>query len=121
MTDTSEATTIPVGEAYDVVVGHDVLDRVPGLLRPGVQRVLVVHSTAQPDVAARVSDAVRTSFPPLDTAEKQRAFWMHETKIPLSIAFLNAQGRIVHTADMTPFDETPVPSEAFRPPPPKEG
>lgn len=61
MTDTSEATTIPVGEAYDVVVGHDVLDRVPGLLRPGVQRVLVVHSTAQPDVAARVSAALRAA------------------------------------------------------------
>ena len=43
--------------------------------------------------------------------QKLRAFWMKNTKSPLSIAFINAQGRIVRTADMDPFDETVVPSE----------
>ncbi len=39
------ATTIRVGaaEPYDVVVGHQLLDRLPGLLGERVQRVAVVH------------------------------------------------------------------------------
>jgi len=40
--------------------------------------------------------------------EGMRSFWMKNTLIPLSIAFINAQGRIVHTADMEPLDETSV-------------
>ena len=41
---------------------------------------------------------------------EERAFWMKNTLLPLSIAYLNAEGRIVHTADMDPLDTTPVPS-----------
>jgi uncharacterized membrane protein (UPF0127 family) len=40
-------------------------------------------------------------------------FWMRNTLIPLSIAFVADDGRIVHLADMQPLDETshctPVP------------
>lgn len=42
--------------------------------------------------------------------ERQRGFWMRNTKIPLSIAYIDASGQIVHTADMDPFDESIVPS-----------
>jgi uncharacterized protein len=42
--------------------------------------------------------------------ERQRSFWMKDTSLPLSIAYLDAQGRIVRIADMTPFDSSPVPS-----------
>lgn len=45
-----------------------------------------------------------------DAAE--RSFWMHNTRIPLSIAYLDAQGRIVHLADMQPLSDTSVPSGA---------
>lgn len=45
-----------------------------------------------------------------DAAE--RSFWMHNTRIPLSIAYLDAGGRIVHMADMAPLDDTSVPSGA---------
>ena len=57
----TEATTIQVGgpAAYDVVIGHDLTSTVPGLLRDGVQQVLVVHPAAVRDVAARVIDALR--------------------------------------------------------------
>jgi len=32
-------------------------------------------------------------------------FWMRNTRIPLSIAFIDDDGRIVNIADMEPFDE----------------
>jgi uncharacterized membrane protein (UPF0127 family) len=43
-------------------------------------------------------------------SEGRRAFWMKNTPLPLSIAFIDAQGRIVRIADMEPHDLTPVPS-----------
>ena len=39
--------------------------------------------------------------------EQQRSFWMRDTLIPLSIAFIDSQGRIVDIQDMQPLDETP--------------
>ena len=39
-----------------------------------------------------------------------RNFWMKDTKIPLTIAYLDTNGVIVHLADMKPLDQTPVPS-----------
>jgi uncharacterized membrane protein (UPF0127 family) len=41
----------------------------------------------------------------------QRAsFWMKDASIPLSIAFIEADGKIVQIRPMQPFDKTPVPS-----------
>jgi uncharacterized membrane protein (UPF0127 family) len=34
------------------------------------------------------------------------SFWMRNTELPLSIAFIDAQGRIVDIQDMAPHDET---------------
>jgi hypothetical protein len=42
---------------------------------------------------------------------KDRNFWMKNTKVPLSIAYADSAGVIVHIADMTPLDTTPVPSD----------
>lgn len=38
------------------------------------------------------------------------AFWMKDTPIPLSIAYVSPSGRIFEIHDLKPFDETPVPS-----------
>ena len=38
--------------------------------------------------------------------QRERGFWMRNTRIPLSIAFADGQGRIVHIADMEPFDQS---------------
>ncbi len=35
-------------------------------------------------------------------------FWMKDTRIPLSIAFLSADGRILEIVDMTPFSQKVV-------------
>lgn len=44
-------------------------------------------------------------------ADERMGFWMRNTPIPLSIAFLDARGRIMNIADMEPFDERPHFSE----------
>ncbi|HET7822244.1 MAG TPA: 3-dehydroquinate synthase [Ornithinibacter sp.] len=53
------ATVIRVGDAYDVVVGHGVSDRVVGLLGPGVQQVLVVRPDALASLALPVVEQLR--------------------------------------------------------------
>lgn len=40
------------------------------------------------------------------------SFWMRNTSIPLSIAFINADKRIIDIQDMQPYDETTVQSAA---------
>ncbi len=42
--------------------------------------------------------------------EQPRSFWMRNTLIPLSIAYIDSDGRIVDIKDMQPLDETSVPS-----------
>jgi uncharacterized membrane protein (UPF0127 family) len=42
--------------------------------------------------------------------EQQLSFWMKDTLIPLSIAYIDTGGRIVDIQDMQPLDETPHPS-----------
>jgi len=39
------------------------------------------------------------------------AFWMKNTYVPLSIAFIDAEGRVLNIEDMKPHDETAVPSK----------
>ena len=39
-------------------------------------------------------------------AETEGAFWMKDTPIPLTIAFLAADGRVLELIDGAPFDET---------------
>ena len=42
--------------------------------------------------------------------EQTVSFWMRDTPLPLSIAFIDSRGVIVHMADMVPYSEAPVPS-----------
>jgi hypothetical protein len=38
------------------------------------------------------------------------SFWMKNTQVPLSVAYLGSSGRILEIHDLKPLDETPVPS-----------
>jgi uncharacterized protein len=40
--------------------------------------------------------------------DQKLAFWMKDTPLPLSIAFLSAEGKIIQITDMQPFDETVI-------------
>jgi uncharacterized membrane protein (UPF0127 family) len=40
-------------------------------------------------------------------SEEERSFWMRNTLIPLSIAFMDSGGRIVDIQDMEPLDDEP--------------
>ena len=39
--------------------------------------------------------------------EEERSFWMKNTLIPLSIAYIDSEGRIVDIQDMKPLDDDP--------------
>jgi uncharacterized membrane protein (UPF0127 family) len=41
---------------------------------------------------------------------KKASFWMRNTKIPISIAFIDSTGRILEIKSMNPLDESVVPS-----------
>jgi uncharacterized membrane protein (UPF0127 family) len=43
-------------------------------------------------------------------SEQPLSFWMKDTLIPLSIAYMDGEGRIVDIQDMQPLDETEHPS-----------
>lgn len=45
-------------------------------------------------------------------AEARGAFWMKDTPIPLTIAFLAADGRVLELIDGRPFDETRLQPDA---------
>lgn len=38
------------------------------------------------------------------------AFWMKDTLVPLSVAYIGPSGRVFEIHDLKPLDETPVPS-----------
>ena len=40
--------------------------------------------------------------------DEVRSFWMKNTSVPLSIAYIASNGRIVEIRDLQPHDETPV-------------
>jgi hypothetical protein len=43
--------------------------------------------------------------------EAERRFWMHNTRIPLDIIYVNAAGKVVSVKQMKPYDESGVLSD----------
>ncbi len=47
--------------------------------------------------------------------DTKTAFYMKNTSLPLSIAFIDADGKVLGIADMKPFDLTPIePPDSYR-------
>jgi len=86
-------------------------------LEPAGGRPVTVRLEVAADPAARARGLMgRTEVPdgtgmvflyPGDVAE---AYWMKDTLVPLSIAFVAADGRVVSVAEMTPCQADPCPS-----------
>jgi len=86
-------------------------------LEPAGSRPVTVRLEVAADPAARARGLMgRTEVPegtgmvflyPEDVAE---AYWMKNTLVPLSIAFVAADGRVVSLAEMTPCTADPCPS-----------
>ena len=86
-------------------------------LEPAGGRPVTVRLEVAADPAARTRGLMgRTEVPegtgmvflyPRDVAE---AYWMKNTLVPLSIAFVAADGRVVSVAEMTPCTADPCPS-----------
>lgn len=82
------------------------------------ERILVPVEIADTDAERQMGLMGRTALTEgtgmlfVFDAEEPRSFWMKDTLIPLSIAYIDAQGRIVDIQDMQPLDETPHPSAA---------
>ena len=53
---------IPVGEAYDVVVGPELAHRLPGMLGEGVRRVALIHPPPMTGRAREVCEVLATDF-----------------------------------------------------------
>jgi len=107
MADAPAATTAPASAARTVAYR----------LEPAGGRPVTVRLEVAADPAARARGLMgRTEVPegtgmvflyPRDVAE---AYWMKNTLVPLSIAFVAADGRVVSVAEMTPCTSDPCPS-----------
>ncbi len=78
----------------------------------------VLHVEVAKDDTHRALGLMHRKHLPKDTGmlfvfrdEKIRSFWMKNTHIPLSIAFLNKQGIVVKITDMKPLSQTVVSSD----------
>ncbi len=65
---------IPVGSAYDVLIGRGGLAQLPALIPPAVERILLVHPPTLTDRAAAIAETLRGAVPtvvrqPLPDAE----------------------------------------------------
>ena len=54
--------TVAGASPYDVVVGRDLLDRVPGIFGDDVERVALLHSGAHPDLAHPLLDVLVAEY-----------------------------------------------------------
>jgi uncharacterized membrane protein (UPF0127 family) len=88
---------------------------------PGVEKIALAIGAERFDVEVARSDAQRarglmgrTALGPREgmlfvfDRDQHLEFWMKDTRIPLSIAFLSTEGKILEIVDMAPFSQKVV-------------
>jgi uncharacterized membrane protein (UPF0127 family) len=79
---------------------------------------LVIAEVADDDGERQRGLMMRTALPAgtgmlfVYPEARPRSFWMRDTLLPLSIAYIDEDGRVVSVRDMQPRDESGVPSGA---------
>src|SRR5215203_3199433 len=86
-------------------------------LEPGQGNPVTVRLEVAADPATRARGLMEREQVPKGTgmvflypADVAEAYWMKNTLVPLSIAFMAADGRVVSVAEMTPCTADPCPS-----------
>lgn len=100
--DPADGATTPQGPTIPLAIGHRVL------------QVEVADTDAERARGLMFRDGLAADHGMVFVYpdERVRGFWMKNTRIPLAIAFADARGRIVHIAEMLPYDETSTGSVA---------
>ena len=83
-----------------LTLGTNVLSAQVAADDPSRERGLMSRTNLGPD------EAMLFVFP----QPRPVSFWMKDTPVPLSVAYLGPSGRIFEIHDLKPLDETPVPS-----------
>ena len=82
--------------------------------RPGAEPIAITVELAVTDAERNQGLMYREQLPDgegmlfIFDRDQQLSFWMKNTIIPLSIAFISSDGRITEIRDMQPHDENPV-------------
>jgi hypothetical protein len=86
------------------------LERVPVTVGSAVFTVEVARTDAQRErgLMRRRSLGSREGMLFVFEADQRLAFWMKDTLVPLSIAFLSSEGRILQIEDMEPLSQKAI-------------
>jgi uncharacterized membrane protein (UPF0127 family) len=90
-------------------------DRVPGLIQTGSARIELTVEIADSEeerlrgLMGRESLPERSGILFVHEADTNGSFWMKDTLVPVSIAFIAADGRILEILDMEPCAADPCP------------
>ena len=90
----------PFGEFGEVLVAVD-----------GEERCLLLAQTPEERARGLMEVTDLAGYPGMlfaFPADSEGGFWMRNTPTPLSIAYLDASGALVSTADMAPCDDVPT-------------
>jgi uncharacterized membrane protein (UPF0127 family) len=103
-----ETTAVAVPDAT-AIVGINTARGERVEVRAEIADEVAEHETGLMERTALAEDAgMLFVFP----GERRRSFWMKNTLIPLSIAYIDGDGGIVDIQDMQPLDESTYPSAA---------